>query len=163
MRRPLALAALLALLAAAPARAQDSTAAERLDEEPGLRFIVGSATAVPGWTAVRVRGDSAVVWLGGEAMRVGAGELDSVGVGLDSLMGEGQLGLRLAPGAAARFAALTGAGVGSPVAVVVDGYVLLAPVLREAITGGEIQVSGLSWKEGERAALALRRLLAEGE
>ena len=43
---------------------------------------------------------------------------------------------------AQRFAEITRANVGKPFAIVLDGKVLSAPVIREPITGGRGQISG---------------------
>ena len=66
--------------------------------------------------------------------------------------------LRLDAEGTANFADLTGlvAGTGRQVAVVVGGRVVSAPSVQEAITGGEVRLSGsLSREEAEALAAAL--------
>jgi preprotein translocase subunit SecD len=46
------------------------------------------------------------------------------------------------PAGARQFARVTGENVGRPMAIVLDGVVLAAPIIREAITGGSGQISG---------------------
>jgi preprotein translocase subunit SecD len=46
------------------------------------------------------------------------------------------------PAGTRQFARVTGENVGRPMAVVLDGVVLAAPVIREPITGGSGQISG---------------------
>lgn len=60
-----------------------------------------------------------------------------------------------APKAAQRVAALTAANIGKPLVIEVDGHVLTAPLVREAITGGAIEISGVG-SVGEATALAHR-------
>ena len=52
---------------------------------------------------------------------------------------------------------LTQANVGQPMAMVLDGEVLSAPIIREPITGGQLQISGgFSNREANQLAIALR-------
>jgi preprotein translocase subunit SecD len=48
----------------------------------------------------------------------------------------------MTPAAAQRLAALSNENVGKPIAIAVGGNVLMSPVVREAITGGAIEISG---------------------
>jgi preprotein translocase subunit SecD len=76
--------------------------------------------------------------------------------------GEGQGGnevdFRLTEDGQVRFAAVTGANVGRAFAIVVDGVVVTAPVIRDAITGGQGEISGDFTPEA--AAALARSLLA---
>ena len=56
-----------------------------------------------------------------------------------------------------RFADVTRANVGKPFAIVLDGRVLSAPVIREPITGGAGQISGQFTAEGARDLAVLLR------
>jgi preprotein translocase subunit SecD len=58
----------------------------------------------------------------------------------------------LTPAAAHRLAALSKANIGKPIAIAIGGTVLMNPVVREAITGGAIEISGAS---GFDAAVSL--------
>ncbi len=56
-----------------------------------------------------------------------------------------------------KFADLTARNIGKQIAIVLDGDVLTAPVVQEAITGGRAQISGSrSIEEAERLAILLR-------
>ena len=56
-----------------------------------------------------------------------------------------------------KFADLTARNIGKEIAIVLDGDVLTAPVVQEAITGGRAQISGSrSIEEAERLAILLR-------
>jgi len=56
--------------------------------------------------------------------------------------GNPALMIRLVPEAARTFGALTAGQTGKPLALALDGVVVLAPVVREPILGGEIMISG---------------------
>lgn len=56
-----------------------------------------------------------------------------------------------------KFAELTAKNIGKQIAIVLDGEVLTAPVVQEAITGGRAQISGSrSIEDAERLAILLR-------
>ncbi len=56
-----------------------------------------------------------------------------------------------------KFADLTARNIGRQIAIVLDGDVLTAPVVQEAITGGRAQISGSrTMEEAERLAILLR-------
>ncbi|MDB5700213.1 MAG: hypothetical protein JWL66_412 [Sphingomonadales bacterium] len=58
----------------------------------------------------------------------------------------------LTPAAATRLMALSKASLGKPIAIAVGGTVLMNPVVREEITGGAIEISGVGTFE---AAVAM--------
>lgn len=60
----------------------------------------------------------------------------------DHGQGDAQVVFRLTDEGRKRFAAVTGANVNHAFAIVVDGVVVSAPIIREAITGGEVEISG---------------------
>ena len=60
----------------------------------------------------------------------------------DQQTGEPVVTFRFDSQGARRFAEITRANVGKPFAIVLDGKVLSAPVIREPITGGSGQISG---------------------
>ena len=160
MRPALLIAVVLGLLSGgrpAPAQAGADPGAEGAT----LYFVGASAEPVPGWPAALVLSDSSTVWLGPDSLRVEVGQLDSVRVQSDGFTGETLLYLRLSGEAVEGFAALTERGVDRPVAVIVDGRVLTAPVVRERISEGRVVVNGLPPKEVRRAEAALRRRLRE--
>lgn len=56
-----------------------------------------------------------------------------------------------------KFAQLSGANVGKPLAIVLDGKVLSAPMIQEQITGGQAQiVGGLTQESAQQLAIALQ-------
>ncbi len=63
-------------------------------------------------------------------------------VGFDPNTNEPVVSFRFDNAGAMRFAEITRANVGRPFAIVLDGKVLSAPVIREPITGGAGQISG---------------------
>jgi SecD/SecF fusion protein len=68
--------------------------------------------------------------------------LVDAGAGFDQRTGEPVVNFRFDSRGAQRFAEITRANVGKPFAIVLDGKVLSAPVIREPITGGSGQISG---------------------
>ncbi|CAN5306681.1 hypothetical protein BH09PSE3_BH09PSE3_09060 [soil metagenome] len=62
----------------------------------------------------------------------------------------------LTPAAAKRLANLSTANVGKPVPIAVGGAVLMSPVVREAITGGAIEISGV--QSFDEAVVLARRI-----
>lgn len=67
------------------------------------------------------------------------------------------VGLEFNSVGADKFADLTAKNIGKQIAIVLDGEVLTAPVVQEAITGGRAQISGSrSIEDAERLAILLR-------
>ena len=67
------------------------------------------------------------------------------------------VGLEFNSAGADKFADLTARNIGKQIAIVLDGEVLTAPVVQEAITGGRAQISGSrSIEDAERLAILLR-------
>jgi len=137
----------------------DVQGADRLDDASGLRFITAVEEPAPGWRPVRQGRAPYPYWLGPGRMRVAPGELRRVAADHDPITGEDLLTLELRGDAVNRFAHLTGVWTGRPLAVVVDGRVLLAPTIVERIEGGRISLSGLSEEEMQQAETALQPLL----
>ncbi|MBI3636417.1 MAG: caspase family protein [Candidatus Rokubacteria bacterium] len=73
-----------------------------------------------------------------------------------------QLLIVFTPDGARRFAEVTGAHIGRRVGLVVDGELLWAPVIREAVSGGRVTVSGnLTVDETAAMAAAIRSAAAK--
>lgn len=132
-----------------------------LDDESGLRFVVASGEPVPGWSPVFQERTGITYWLGPGRMRVAPGELRRVVADSDPVTDEPVLVLELQGDAVDRFAYLTGHWTDRPLAVVVDGRVMLAPTIMERIVGGRISLTGLSPEEMAQTRTALEPLLAE--
>jgi len=78
-------------------------------------------------------------------------------VGFDPTTNEPLVSFRFDTVGATRFAEITRANVGRPFAIVLDGEVLSAPVIREPITGGSGQISGNFTVESANDLAALLR------
>lgn len=63
----------------------------------------------------------------------------------------------LTPAAATRLSALSKANIGKPIPIAIGGSVLMSPVVREAITGGAIEISGAGTFDG---AVAMARRIS---
>lgn len=75
----------------------------------------------------------------------------------DAVNNEPIVKIRLSRSGARTFARLTSRNVGRVLAIVMDGKVLIAPVVQEAIKGGSLQINGgFSLKETKRVARMLR-------
>lgn len=84
-------------------------------------------------------------------------ELDDAQGGFDGQTGEPVVNFRFNGAGARKFASATSANVGTPFAVVLDGEVITAPVIREPILGGSGQISGNFTTDGaQRLAVLLR-------
>ncbi len=126
----------VALLAATPALAQDARLVLR---DAYIPDSYGETDAVPDTTAMeRATLDGQPIYLGDVLMPLA---VDSVTVDTDSLAVSP--GLLLVVHDADALREVTTRQVGRALAVVIDGRVLTAPVVREPIGGGRVQISGL--------------------
>ena len=73
---------------------------------------------------------------------VGGEDLESASPGFDQRSGEPIVSFRFKTAGAQRFAKSTQENVGRPFAIVLDGHVISAPVIREPILTGSGQISG---------------------
>ncbi|WP_340108575.1 protein translocase subunit SecD [Pikeienuella sp. HZG-20] len=88
---------------------------------------------------------------------VSGDELEDAQPGFDSRTGEPVVNFRFNSAGARRFGRATSENVGRPFAVVLDGQVITAPVIREPILGGSGQISGSFTVEGaQQLAILLR-------
>ncbi len=81
-------------------------------------------------------------------------------VGAEPVLRDGQWAvlIRLAPGAGAMFGAITGRSIGKRMQIVVDDRVLSTPVVREAITQGEVIIGGtMSEADARELAAKIKR------
>ena len=71
--------------------------------------------------------------------------------------------VRLNGPAAARFAVATGAAIGQPMAILLDGEIVSAPVVRERIAGGQLMITGGFSNERAEALKAAFDRCSEGQ
>ncbi len=83
--------------------------------------------------------------------------LSDASASFDQRTGEPIVQFRLDSQGGKRFSEITRANVGKPFAIVLDGRVLSAPVIREPITGGTGQISGSFSVQGARDLAVLLR------
>ncbi|MEM7267923.1 MAG: protein translocase subunit SecD [Pseudomonadota bacterium] len=84
-------------------------------------------------------------------------ELDDAQPGFDSRTGEAVVNFTFNTSGARKFGKATSENVGRPFAVVLDGEVITAPVIREPILGGSGQISGsFTVESASRLAILLR-------
>lgn len=83
--------------------------------------------------------------------------VEAAQVGIDQSTGQSMVMVTFDAAGASKFAQLSGANVGKPLAIVLDGKVLSAPVVYEPITGGQAQISGgFTAEEASQLAVALQ-------
>ncbi len=77
-------------------------------------------------------------------------------VSAEAVLQDGQwaISIKLAPGAGAMFGAVTGRSIGKRMQIVVEDRILSVPIVREAITRGEVMISGHLTEEDARALAA---------
>lgn len=77
--------------------------------------------------------------------------------GIDQTTGQPMVVIAFDDAGARKLAQLTAANVGNPLAIVLDGKVLSAPLVNEPITGGQAQIAGgLSEESANEMAIAIR-------
>lgn len=102
---------------------------------------VSEGTTAPGVSVLpdaEGRGSHAIY----DRVELAGDRLTDARAGFDSRTSEPIVSFRFDNAGASRFADITRANVGRPFAIVLDGKVLSAPVIREPITGGSGQISG---------------------
>lgn len=104
------------------------------DTVPGARLPAGVSLLPEEKTGRRVAVEDRVA-LGGD-------HLTDARAGFDQRTNEPIVSFRFDSSGARQFARITSQNVGKPFAIVLDGKVLSAPVIREPITGGTGQISG---------------------
>lgn len=104
------------------------------DVVPGVRLPAGVSLLPEEKTGRRVAVEDRVA-LGGD-------HLTDARAGFDQRTNEPIVSFRFDSSGARQFARITSQNVGKPFAIVLDGKVLSAPVIREPITGGTGQISG---------------------
>ena len=87
-------------------------------------------------------------------------EVAAASLGFDRRTSEPVVTFRMTPASAKLFAELTSKNVGRPMAIIVDGRVILKTVIREPILGGSGQISGNLTPDD---AKALAERLASGK
>jgi preprotein translocase subunit SecD len=87
-------------------------------------------------------------------------EVATASLAFDLRTNEPVVSFRLTPDSAKVFSELTAKSVGRPMAIIIDGRVMLKPVIREPITGGTGQISS-NLTAADAKALAER--LASGK
>lgn len=89
-------------------------------------------------------------------MYVGGGDLVDARVTYDELQ-HPAVSLRFSKDGATAFEEATGANIGRQIAIVLDGSIISAPVVRSRISGGEAQITGsFTAEEAARLAVMLR-------
>jgi len=81
-------------------------------------------------------------WVVRKKIEVDGGELETAQAALDQRTGQWIVNFRFNSNGGRKFAAVTKDNVGRPFAIVLDGKVISAPVIREPILGGSGQISG---------------------
>lgn len=131
-------------------------ASECQSYEPKTRFEVRRTSEQPkrGYLAMRIRGSEDLIYV---SLYADITNRDIERVSHGAGPGGGSiLGIRLRRKGAERLHAITHNAIGSRLAIVVDGEVLMAPVIRAAIRD-RVEISGLSAEDAESLSESLGR------
>lgn len=128
-----ALGTALTLPIAGPAPAVASPAAE-------IEFRLAETAPGPGLTRFDRQGQA--VYLHPEVL-ISAADIASADQKVEPLWGQPVVSLELTPAGLDQLARITTGHVGQALAIVVNGSLLTAPIIREPILAGRLQISGL--------------------
>ena len=131
-----------------------------------FRLVNNSASAQQALQSGSVPAGSEILYMQGDEKQpvlverqvmVGGDHLVDAQPGFDSRTGEPVVNFRFDATGARQFGDVTRDNVGRPFAIVLDGKVISAPVIREPITGGQGQISGsFTVAEANNLAILLR-------
>ena len=107
---------------------------------PDVRLRFAETDPAPGLT--RIEGNGQILYLQPKAV-LSTPDIASAAVGTDPFSAGPVVELTLTPTGRDRLARATTDNVGRILAVLVDGALTTAPVIREPILGGRVQISGL--------------------
>jgi preprotein translocase subunit SecD len=100
----------------------------------------GASEAAAGHTKMTVAGSDQIVFVSGEDLLTNK---DIASAELHSKSAETQnISIVFSPGGKAKFAAATKALINRPLAILVDGKLISAPIVREQIKGGSAMITG---------------------
>ena len=115
-----------------------------------LAFRSGSSVPGPGLTKMTVAGSDRVVYLSEQVVLANADVASALIVPGPS---GPQVEITFTGAGAARFARVTAANVGKPLGILVNGQLISAPIVQEAIRGRKAVISGgFSEEEARRIA-----------
>ncbi len=82
--------------------------------------------------------------------------IDEATPGIDAYTNEPIVNIRFNERGAEKFARMSTDNVGNPIAIVIDGVVVSAPIINEPILGGQVQISGaMTVEEANDLAVSL--------
>jgi SecD/SecF fusion protein len=116
----------------------------------------GASGYVPGTSVLPLEGSGERIRIVQKVMLEGERLVDA-SAGFEQRTGEPIVQFRFDSDGTRRFGRITRENVGKPFAIVLDGKVLSAPVIREAITGGSGQISGQFTVQSARDLAVLLR------
>ena len=119
-----------------------------------LEMRVADTVGAAEHASVQLEPGGDVVFLSSEAALTNAGVRDARVVVYDGMP---QILLSLTDSAAHHFAEVTGASIGKRMAILLDGEIVRAPVIRTRIDGGKAMITGVADRaRAEQIARALR-------
>jgi preprotein translocase subunit SecD len=118
---------------------------------PSVTLNMTAAKATPGFVEMMDPGTKQTLFVA-QKPAIGADEVESLKDGF-SQDGMPVLYLKLKSSAVKRFKEMTNEQIGKPLAMLVNGRLVTAPVLRGAISNGMMVISG-SWSAGEVRRIA---------
>lgn len=124
----------------------------------GIYLVAGEpgTPPAPGKLGLPQLFEAAILPVEPEPFLTGA-DVAEADAGTDQFAGQPVVTIRFTPEAATRLGAVTAANINGKVAIVLDGTVLSAPIIREPVLGGSAQISGnFTVPDAENLALLLR-------
>ena len=120
-----------------------------------VEFRPGSQEPEAGLTAMMLPGSGKQIYIS-EHVVLSNSDIDSAAVGLDP-NGQPMISIVFTKAGAERFAEVTEQNIGKPLAILIDGELLSAPIIQESILGGKAVITGsFSNTEAERIAKGIK-------
>jgi len=120
------------------------------DLQAAVRFEVRLAEdqPAPGLREVKVAGSGRAVYLHGEIV-VTNSDIAAARL-VEGVPGQYSIGVEFNPSGAGKMRAATGSHIGKPVAILLDGQVVMAPVIRASLGGSAMITGNFSRAQAER-------------
>jgi len=130
---------------------QEPDAGQRSDVD--IQFRLAETEQAPDLTAMRAEGTDETYYVHGDVILSAA---DVASASVQSFQGRPNIEIVLTEPARVRWAEFTGTQIGRRVAIIVDGRLVSAPVIRAAITQGKAVITGdFTPEEARRIAAGL--------
>ena len=121
-----------------------------------IEFRLASFTPQSGWQERKLQNSQQTIYLA-DAVIIAAADIALANAGFTE-DGMPSVFITMTESGRKKFAVATGRSIGKPIAIVVNGQVLSAPVVRETIDGGRVMLTGMATaREAKEIADGLSR------